>query len=198
MFTRTHRHIYVHRDASRNYLHAHTEKPARITKIKKQKVDHHLQGGIHNNNPRELTQVSDQSPRVDKPNNAKLTTSHKPPGCRYEIHPGRQDRQTEGRTEGRLQRCNTVSGNARSFPFPAEPSPESCDRPAGPSATAARGESGETPGRRGGWGRGGGERGGNVVRSRRPPPPVQSVGPPESGLRGGVERKGIKYGERPP
>lgn len=63
---------------------------------KRQKVDHHLQGGIHNNKPRELTQVSDQSPRVDKPNNAKINKKNKPLDRRYKNDQGEE---TERRTK---------------------------------------------------------------------------------------------------
>ncbi|XP_077030510.1 uncharacterized protein LOC129133887 [Agelaius phoeniceus] len=81
---------------------------------KRQKVDHHLQGGIHNNNPRELTQVSDQSPRVDKPNNAKINKKNKPPDRRYENDQGKKtDRQSDGR---RLQGWSTVSDISISRP----------------------------------------------------------------------------------
>lgn len=97
LFTRTHRET---RTLYRNERH---------------KVDHHLQGGTHNNNPRELTQVSEQSPRVDKPNNAKLTrTSRQTAGTRSTRRDrqterararggdGRTDRRTDGRTAATL------------------------------------------------------------------------------------------------
>lgn len=122
---------------------------------KRQKVDHHLQGGIHNNNPRELTQVSDQSKRVDKPNNAKINNKNKPSDRRYEIHPGKEtDRQSDGR---RLQGWSTVSGNARCPP--AEPSRAARSAAAAQPPLRHRSPRGATPGCRGGSG----------ARSRRPP-----------------------------
>lgn len=169
VYARRETHIRTHRDASRNYLHTHREKHARIIKIKGTKLTTICKGGTHNNNPRELTQVSDQSPRVDKPNNAKLTrTSCQTAGTRST----RRDRQTareseregDGRTDGRLQRCNTVSGNARSPPAepsraarspataqPAPPPPQPAGRADRPPA-AARAKCRATGIRAPGWG----------------------------------------------
>lgn len=137
--------------------------------------------------------MSHQSPRVDKPNNAKLTRriSRQTAGTRSTRGDRETNRQTEGRTEG----CNAVTQfqvmPVRPRQSPAEP-PGVLRPPSGPlHHRGPRGERRDPRPPRG-------ERRLQPPPARRPPAPVQSVGPPESGLRGGVERKGIKYGERPP
>lgn len=81
--------------------------------------------------------MSDQSPRVDKPNNAKINNKNKPPDRRYEIHPGREtDRATD---EGCKAGAQFQVMPAAPRQSPAEP-PGVLRPPSRPSATAARGE----------------------------------------------------------